>query len=53
MRKIITHNEQPPIPDRRFDWVAFYDGEEERCEYGYGITEAAAVADLVSNWGDQ
>lgn len=47
---IVTVCECPPIPDRRFDWRAFYDGEEERNRCGWGRTEAAAVADLIETW---
>lgn len=48
-RKIVTHNSFPPIPVRQFDWCAFYDGEEEAGSYGYGATEAEAVADFIEN----
>lgn len=41
---IQTSHEFPPIPDRRFDWVAFRDPEAG--PRGYGRTEAEAVADL-------
>jgi hypothetical protein len=44
--KIITRLVYPPIPDRRFDWCAFYDGEEERGNYGWGRTEQEAIDDL-------
>ena len=50
MRKIVTINQYPPIPDRRFDWCAFYDGEEEAGGYGYGATEAEAIADFRENY---
>jgi hypothetical protein len=52
MRKIITAHEFPPIPIRSFDWCAYFDGDEELGNYGRGRTEAAAVADLVENYGD-
>ena len=42
--KIITRNVYPPIPDRRYDWTAYRDGEEEHA--GWGATEAEAIADL-------
>jgi len=50
-RKIVTHNSYPPIPTRQFDWCAFYDGEEEAGNYGYGYgaTEAEAIADFIEN----
>jgi len=46
MKKIITSYTNPAIPYRGADWVAFYDGEEERGEYGFGATEAEAIQDL-------
>ena len=52
-RKIITDYIFPPIPNREFDWVAFYDGEEERREYGYGKTDTEAVTDLTTNYPDE
>lgn len=42
----------PPIPDRRFDWIAYFDGEEEAGDYGYGATEQAAIADFIENYAD-
>lgn len=45
-RKMVTHHIFPPIPVRAFDWCAYWDGEEETCHYGYGVTEAEAIADL-------
>jgi hypothetical protein len=39
----------PPIPDRRFDWCAYYDGDEEGGPRGYGATEQEAVNDLLEN----
>lgn len=45
-RKIVTRYLYPPIPDRSHDWCAFFDGEEERGHYGYGRTEAEAIAEL-------
>lgn len=47
---IRTDHVFPPIPTRQFDWVAWYDGEEdEQMATGSGPTEAAAVADLIEN----
>lgn len=53
MASIVTHYDPKPIPDRRFDWIAYdestYDGAEDsstRNEIGYGRTEADALADL-------
>jgi hypothetical protein len=39
----------PPIPDRSFDWCAYYDGDEEGGPRGYGATEQEAVNDLLEN----
>ena len=46
--KIITNYICPPIPPRQFDWIAYWDGEEEG-HVGIGRTEAEAVADLLEN----
>ena len=48
--KIVTSHIYPPIPDRRWDWAAYYDGYEEGGPYGQGPTEAAAVKDLLDNY---
>ena len=48
--KIVTSHIYPPIPDRSMDWCAYYDGEEERGDYGYGPTEQAAIDDLTANY---
>lgn len=45
-RKIIISHVYPPIPDRQFDWCAYWAGEEETGHYGYGKTKAEAMADL-------
>lgn len=45
-RKIITSYVCPPIPVRNFDWCAYEDGREEEGNYGWGTTEAEAIADL-------
>jgi hypothetical protein len=50
--RIKTVHEYPPIPIRDFDWCAYLDGEEERGEYGYGRTEAEAIADFLENYGE-
>jgi hypothetical protein len=44
--KIVTSNVYPPIPIREFDWCAYLDGEEEAGPYGWGRSEAEAIADL-------
>jgi hypothetical protein len=46
MKKMIVTNSFPPIPDRRFDWCAYWDGEEETQHYGYGATREEAIEDL-------
>lgn len=53
MRKIVTSHVFPPIPTRQFDWCAFYDGDEESGNYGYGATEAEAIADFTENYVDE
>lgn len=47
--RVVTTHVYPPIPDRQFDWCAYFDGEEEAGQYGWGATEQAAVDDLVTN----
>lgn len=48
--RIVTSHIYPPIPVREFDWCAFYEGEEEAGCYGYGATEAEAIADFNENY---
>jgi hypothetical protein len=36
----------PPIPDRRFDWMATLQGYDVGDAIGRGPTEQAAIADL-------
>ena len=52
MRKIITRFVYPPIPDRRYDWAAYYDGKEEDGPYGRGETEQQAIDDLLEQTED-
>lgn len=49
-RTIVTSHINPPIPVRQFDWCAFYDGEEEAGNYGYGATEQDAIDDFKDNF---
>jgi len=42
---IRTSFDFPPIPDRRYDWSAWVDGEEEG-KIGRGISEMDAIDDL-------
>lgn len=44
--KIITENINPPIPIRSCDWCAYEEGNEENGPFGWGKTEAGAIADL-------
>jgi hypothetical protein len=48
--KIITDYVYPPIPIRDFDWCAFYEGEEESQNYGWGKTEEEAIKELKENY---
>jgi len=50
IKSIVTNFINPPIPQRGHDWCAFYDGEEEAGNYGYGETEQRAVDDLKANY---
>lgn len=50
--KIITSHVFPTIPIRTSDWCAHYDGEEEAGNYGWGRTEAEAIADFIENCAD-
>jgi len=52
-RKIITKYRLTPLPWRKFDWTAFYDGEEDLGLYGYGETEAEAIAELKLECPDE
>ncbi len=52
MRKIITSYIFPPIPYRGNDWVAYYDGDEEEGQRGWGATEKEAIDDLKS-WDEE
>lgn len=47
MPPVVTTHIHPPIPDRRFDWVAYRKGCEEG-KRGYGAAEAEAIADLAT-----
>ena len=51
MEKIVTYYWAKPIPDRRFDWEAVFDNydgaEDSHCPIGFGLTEQAAIADLL------
>lgn len=43
----------PPITLKNHDWVAWYEGDEERMWWaGWGETEAEAIKDLEENYGE-
>jgi hypothetical protein len=44
--KIVTIHVYPPIPERSFDWCAFYEGNGEDGPRGWGGTEEEAIDDL-------
>lgn len=48
--RVKTSNVYPPIPTRKFDWCAWWDGEEELGEYGWGETRDEAVTDLKESY---
>ena len=48
-RTIKTSHQFPPIPIRSFDWLAYFEGDEEGPQ-GWGPTEAEAIADLTENY---
>jgi hypothetical protein len=47
-RKIIVSHVFPPIPLRNYDYCAFFEGDEESLQYGYGATEEEAIANLLA-----
>ncbi|WP_300396353.1 hypothetical protein [Henriciella sp.] len=49
MQKLALEYLNPPIPDRRFDWGAFIEGDEERGYLGFGGTPTEAVAEALAN----
>jgi len=46
-RGVRTENLAPPIPLRRYDWVAYFDGQEESGPKGFGSTEQQAITELL------
>jgi hypothetical protein len=52
-RKIFTHFEYPPIPDRSHDWSAVYEGYDGGDPMGWGPTEEAAIEDLKQWYEDE
>lgn len=51
--RIITRYDPPPIPVRTSDWCAYIAGCEEDGPYGWGATEAVAIADLQDRIDEQ
>ena len=47
MKQVVVIHIYPPISDRRRDYCAYHDGEEETGHYGWGSTEAEAREDLA------
>lgn len=52
MKKIVTDFSYPPIPLRQFDWIAWFDGQEDGAQ-GTGPTEQEAIDDLKSQVEDR
>ena len=46
--KVLTQYNPPPIPTRRFDWVACLDSYDEGDPIGWGRTEDDAIEDLLT-----
>ena len=47
MKEIETQHLNPPIPNRSWDWCAFFKGYEPGEPIGYGPTEQQAIDDLL------
>ena len=47
---IETRFVNPPIPDRRCDWCAWYSDADEEGPRGWGPSEAEAIADLEATY---
>ncbi len=43
---VVTSHDNPPIPERQYDWSAHLDGHEEDGPVGHGTTEAEAITEL-------
>jgi hypothetical protein len=50
---IKTHFVYPPIPVRNYDWMASFGSYEPGNLVGYGLTEEAAIADLLNQVEDE
>lgn len=57
MKKICTNYWPKPIPQRCFDYAAWYDGDEPddsgNQRIGYGATLMEAVDDLLTEYPDE
>lgn len=51
-KKIRTSYWKKPIPTDRYDWEAWFDGEEETHRVGYGRTEEEAINELKEEYDD-
>ena len=47
MRKIVTTQENPPIPSNNYDWSSCRENYELGDKIGYGKTELEAINDLL------
>jgi hypothetical protein len=45
--KIVTENIRPPVPSRRWDWVAYFDNYDDGDPIAYGATEDEAIVNLM------
>ena len=45
-KKMIIRYIFPPIPQRQFDYTAYWEKDEGTPHAGFGATEAEAIADL-------
>ena len=50
-KRVIVELAPPPIPDRSFDYIAYFHDADELSPVGYGATMLAAAQDLKS-WDD-
>jgi hypothetical protein len=51
--RIRTELVRPPVPDCRYDWAAWIDGEEESNIQGRGRTESDAVFELLETMAER
>lgn len=49
VKKIMVDYVHPPIPIRDFDYIAWFDGEEEEGIRGEGKTAHDAIISLINN----